>query len=306
MAMKRFLIIPVFAFIFSCNSPSTTDVVDVEEKQERFNNLEDTNLTQEFKDYWYSGTAEISSYELSQSRYGEMRNGKAVMIFVTEPFDTIDEVKADRPDEDSRPVMKLNVTRDFNTGIYPYSIMSSTFLPLDKKDNALKISSSIQEWCGHTYMQLNQNEAVYDIEQFSYFQSETDYKMEVENVMTENQIPVQLRLNPSEMPTGELKVIPSAEYLRLKHVETRAYNATASFKEIEDGYLYSIRYKDLDRIIAFKVEKEAPYKILTWMERYSDGGKPAVSTGTLIKTLNTPYWSQNSNKHEVLRDSLGL
>ncbi|MGJ8685512.1 MAG: septum formation inhibitor Maf [Nonlabens sp.] len=304
--MKRLLIIPIIVLLTSCNSGVSVYNDEPSDVKERFETLEDIHLSQEFKDYWYGGKAEISSYELSQSRYGEMRDGKAVLIFVTEPFDTIDEVKADNPDEMSRPVMKLNATRDFNTGIYPYSIMSSTFFPLDKKDNALKISSSIQEWCGHTFMQFNQDENVYDVDLYSYFQSEGEDYFEVENVMTENQIPVQLRLNPTEMPTGAMKVIPSAEYLRLKHVETKPYEVTASLREIEDGYLYSMRYTELDRMIAFKVQKEFPHKILAWMDRYTDGGKPAVSTGTLIKTINTPYWSQNGNEHEVLRDSLQL
>lgn len=304
--MHKLLYITLAVLITSCNSGTSTIEADADIDSNRLESLEDLTLTQEFKDYWYSGKAEISSYELSQSRYGEMRDGKSVMIFVTEPFNTVDEVKADNPSEDNRPVMKLNVTRDFNTGIYPYSIMSSTFLPLDKKDNAIKISSSIQEWCGHTYMQLNQYDKVYDVSLFSYFQSEQEDYFEVEHVMTENQIPVQLRIDPTSMPTGELKLIPSLEYLRLKHVETKPYEATASFREIEDGYLYSVRYKDLDRIIAFKTQKEAPYKVLSWMERYNDNGQPAVSTGTLIKTLNTPYWSQKGSEYEVLRDSLQL
>ncbi|PQJ32895.1 septum formation inhibitor Maf [Nonlabens arenilitoris] len=304
--MHKLLYIALAVLITSCNSNTSTKSTTTDINSKRMESLEDLTLNQEFKDYWYNGKAEISSYELSQSRYGEMRDGKSVMIFVTEPFNIIDEVKADNPSEDNRPVMKLNVTRDFNTGIYPYSIMSSTFLPLDKKDNAIKISSSIQEWCGHTYMQLNQYDKVYDVSLFSYFQSEQEDYFEVEQVMTENQIPIQLRIDPTAMPIGDLKLIPSLEYLRLKHVETKAYDATANFREIEDGYLYSVRYKELDRIIAFKTQKEAPYKILSWMERYNDNGQPAVSTGTLIKTLNTAYWSQKGSEYEVLRDSLQL
>ncbi len=264
------------------------------------------NLNQEFKDYWYSGTAEISSYELSQARYGEMRNGKAVMVFVTEPFDATEQVKADQNAPDNIPVMKLNATRDFNTGIYPYSMMSSTFVPLDQRNNAVKVASSIQEWCGHTYMQFNEAGDSYDVTLHSYFQSEGNRDFTVPNVMLENQIPVQLRIDPLAMPTGEMQVIPSTEYLRLKHIETKAYPATASIRTMEDGYVYSIRYADLNRIIAFKTEKEFPYKILSWMERYNDGGSPMVSTGTHIKTIKSAYWNKNSNADEALRKELGL
>ena len=268
--------------------------------------LEDRELSQEFKDYWYSGTAEISSYELSQARYGEMREGSAVMIFVTEPFDKNNQIKADQNQPSNRPVLKLNATRNFNTGIYPYRIMSSTFLPLDKKDNAVKIATSIQEWCGHTYMQLNQGGAHYDVILHSYFQSEGNKKFKVANVFTENQLAIQLRLNPKEMPVGELQMIPSTEYLRLKHIPTKPYDVVAKLSEITDRYLYSVQFIELGRTIAFKTEKEFPFRILSWMDRYKDGATPMVSTGTLKKTITTPYWRQNSNKDAVMRDSLGL
>jgi len=37
---------------------------------------------QQFGDYWYTGEAELTSYELKQSRYGEIHEGHAVLIFV--------------------------------------------------------------------------------------------------------------------------------------------------------------------------------------------------------------------------------
>ncbi len=36
--------------------------------------------------------------------------------------------------EDRVPVLKLNFSKKFNTGIYPYSMMSSVFMPI-KGDN---------------------------------------------------------------------------------------------------------------------------------------------------------------------------
>ena len=52
-------------------------------------------LSQTFKDYWYAGKAEITSYKLEQARYGEIRNGKAVLIYVTEDFLPNKQVKAE-------------------------------------------------------------------------------------------------------------------------------------------------------------------------------------------------------------------
>ena len=66
-------------------------------------------LSKEFKDYWYKGTAEITSYSLQQARYGEMRKGNAVMIFVTEPFLPGLQVKADTNENTNIPVLKLSI-----------------------------------------------------------------------------------------------------------------------------------------------------------------------------------------------------
>ena len=88
----------------------------------------------EFGDYWYQGKAELTSYDLEQARYGEIHPGHAVLIFVTEDFSRSKHVKLDRPQsagDDAVKVLKLNFMKKFNTGIYPYSMMSSMFTPID-------------------------------------------------------------------------------------------------------------------------------------------------------------------------------
>ena len=80
-----------------------------------------TNLTYEsqaFRDYWHAGKAEVSSYDLQQSRYGETRGGKAVLIFVTEDLSKKLQVKLDDPSGRNKiNVLKLNFTKSFITGI---------------------------------------------------------------------------------------------------------------------------------------------------------------------------------------------
>ena len=94
-------------------------------------------LSEEFKKYWYAGNAEITSYKLEQARYGELREGTSVLIYVTEPFLPEVQVKADRSNSTNIPVLKLNATKKYLTGIYPYSIMSSTFYPVDDNRHAI-------------------------------------------------------------------------------------------------------------------------------------------------------------------------
>jgi len=133
--------------------------------------------SKEFNDYWYQGQAEISSYQLEQARYGEMRSGHAVLVFVTEDFSAKKQVKLDRPQEnaaDAVKVMKLNLTKKFNTGVYPYSMMQSVFTPVNRKQSphSLKVTTSSQEWCGHTFQELNLEKNNYLSTLSSYFESE--------------------------------------------------------------------------------------------------------------------------------------
>ena len=156
-------------------------------------------LSKEFKDYWYAGNAEITSYEIKQARYGELREGTAVTIFVTEDFLPGAQVKANNPSKENIPVLKLNSTKKFLTGIYPYSIMTSTFSPVNSEEHALKVSNSVQEWCGHVYAQLN-NKKQFEVTAHSYFEGEADQNMKLPKTWLENELWNLIRINPNELP----------------------------------------------------------------------------------------------------------
>ena len=84
-----------------------------------------------FDAYWHDGKAELDGYRLELSRYGAPRPAQAVMIFVTEPFSQSKHVKLDDPSRspgDAVDVLKLNLVRDFQTGIYDYNTMVSLFV----------------------------------------------------------------------------------------------------------------------------------------------------------------------------------
>jgi hypothetical protein len=135
-------------------------------------------------------------------------------------------VKADNYSDKNTPVLKLNATKNFNTGIYPYSIMQSIFYPVANNQHALKISASIQEWCGQVYSQLN-NRDDFELISHSYFQSESDQSFTIKKAWTENELWTKLRIDPNNLPIGSIEIIPSFEYLRLKHITAKAYSANA-------------------------------------------------------------------------------
>lgn len=266
-------------------------------------------LSPDFRAYWFAGEAEITSYDLKQARYGEMREGHAVLIYVTEPFRTDLQVKADNPGADNLTVLKLNRSKNFLTGIYPYSIMSSIFQPVSRKSQALKVSTSVQEWCGHVYTQLN-NRDQFEINSHSYFESEGDRHMTLAKSLLEDEIWTQIRLEPESLPTGSLKIIPSLEYLRLTHQEIKAYQAVGRLSGSGSWQTYSLEYPELGRRLDIRFETSFPHRIEGWDETYPSGfgpeAKPLTSTAVRKRTLKTPYWQKNQNKDVILRDSLGL
>ncbi|MEM5541029.1 septum formation inhibitor Maf [Olleya sp. AS48] len=298
--LKSYLLIFSIFLISGCKEQPKTDTKTTYNQVETV--TEKTKLpafktNKQFNDYWYSGQAEITSYQLEQSRYGEIRKGTAVLVFVTEPFLENDQVKADQSNPSNINVLKLNATKKFNTGIYPYSIMQSTFYPVSNNQHALKVSASVQEWCGHVYTQLNNREQ-FQVTSHSYFQGEADQNFNLEKNSLENQLWTQLRIDPTSLPTGNINIIPSLEYTRLNHTPLKAYNA---FAENKPGQ-YTLTIKDLDRKLTINYNPNFPFDIQSW-EEVQNGN---LTKATKIKTLQSDYWNKKSNTDLDLRKTLGL
>lgn len=287
-----FLILLIF--FGSCKNNSSEDSL-----------LPKRQLSDNFKNYWFSGEAEISSYFLNQSRYGENREGTAVLIFVTEDFLPEAQIKANSQNEGNIAVLKLNMTKNFITGIYPYSIMQSTFYPLEGDNHALKVSTSIQEWCGQVYMQLN-NRRDFEIVLNSYFEGEADKDFAIEKTYLENEIWTQLRIDPNQLPSGEIEIIPSFEYLRLAHVDLKAYKAIAEFYQDGEMSVYKISYPELQRELKIFYRNSFPFTIEGWEETTEQNGKKQITSAQKMEEIKSAYWNKNSNKDLPLRNKLNL
>jgi len=313
MIINNKIFIPFLLLSFlciSCQNPDSKIDETIENSSEMsLDESETRELNQEFKAYWFDGTAEITSYQLSQERYGEIREGSAVTIFVTEDFLPEVQVKANEFSEDNTTVLKLNLVKKFNTGIYPYSIMTSVFNPIYKKSHALKISNSVQEWCGQVYMQLN-NRKEFEFISHSYFQGEADESKTLEKNWLEDELWNLLRINPAELPTGDINIIPSFEYLRLRHKPTTAYEASVSLKQGDSISIYTINYPVLERELTLYFKSKFPFDIEKWEETNGSTNTSDTlrlkTTAIKIKTLKTAYWQQNSEKFAYLRDSLKI
>lgn len=271
-----------------------------------------------FNEYWYGKGAEISRYELTQARYGELHKGHAVMIFVNERFDTKKQVKSDNPTpENSIDLLKLNFIRKFNTGIYPYSTMVSVFSPIDIMQYPLpiKMTTSVQEWCGNIFMQMNLRERNYDVNSYSYFEETGDESFTLGNTISEDAFWNMIRFDYRQLPVGKFEVIPNSMFVRLKHIPLKAYTASALLRSLPSSTSkslmeYQITIPKLEKTLSIQFEKEFPYRIESWQETYlsgwGDDAKVLTTTANRTHTLNEPYWEKHDVKDVVLRKLLGL
>ncbi len=271
-----------------------------------------------FDDYWYQNKAELNSYDLEQARYGEIHRGEAVLVFVTEDFSASKLVKLDDPKSnpnDAIKVLKLNATRNFNTGIYPYSMMASIFTPIDlkKQPNTLKITSTSQDWCGQSFMQVNLDKKNYNISLNSYFESVGDQQYNVEKVMPEDEIWNRIRIEPKSLPVGKIKLLPSTFYTRFRHSEFKPEMAVASMEKDEGNpamMVYNIQYKNIDRTLKITFQEKFPFQIEGWEETYTSGwgnsAKMLTTKAVRKKSMMLDYWTKNSNDDLVLRKDLEL
>jgi hypothetical protein len=264
--------------------------------------------TSAFDDYWYGGKAELNLYELNQERYGELRKGHAVLIFVTEDFLTDAQVKKEKEtNQHSTSVLKINQLRKFNTGIYDYSTMGSVFSPVKQHtpSSPIKSTFSAQEWCGQTWLQFNQRSGGYEVAGYSYFQQEGDVRRVLQQVYLEDGLWNQIRLNPELIESGEVQMVPSGQFIRFKHISIQPFAAnlsTVAYQGEEfqgnDLMVLKLQYSDIERALSIYYEKEFPHFIVGWKE--------GNTTAKIKRKLKLDYWNKNSVQDSVFRKELGL
>lgn len=271
----------------------------------------------EFNAYWNAGVAELARYELTQARYGSLHRGEMLAIVVTEPFRADKQVKADgAPNGADAAVLKAQLMRRFATGIYDYAITTTSFKPLDTTayPQALKISGSAVDWCGHAWLQLNLKKDGYAAQGRSYFEESGDEDFLIPAAISEDEIWQRIRIAPLSLPVGKLKVVPSLVSSRLRHRKLAAEPAVAelqtfaALKQSEYSLLYDAGLPG-ERRIAFVFENKFPYKILEYQETYMDGfksPKKLTTVARLKKTVRSAYWQEHDPEHAKLRREFGV
>jgi hypothetical protein len=253
-----------------------------------------------------------------QPRYGHTRAGSAVLIFVTEDFSDSLRVKADpgkHPASDVYPVLKLNAVRDFQTGIYDYNVMTSTFARVAPGWPVAKVSFSSQEWCGNVYHQLiprgNGIAGIFH----SYFDGEADGTDALANPadgVLEDEVPIRIRGWLEEwMPRGASKTVPflpSVLRARLEHRPLAWGKATVSRGAATSRITVPFGSFEVEtwtvaeegsRTVTYLVEAAPPFRLIRWTS--SDGEQ-----ASLVGSDRLTYWQLNHPGDEKWLKNLGL
>ncbi|HEX5131870.1 MAG TPA: hypothetical protein VFX92_05225 [Candidatus Krumholzibacteria bacterium] len=270
----------------------------------------------QFDHHWHDGKAELDGYHLVVSRYGQDRKATAVMVFVTEPFSEAKRVKVDDPTAnpaDTFDALKLNLVRDFQTGIYDYNTMLSVFVRSATME-PVKVSFSSSEWCGHVYSELIFQPKAIRGQYLSYFEGESGPVNlgRPTGGITEDELFIALRgLRHDFMAAGETKTLPylpGSFYSRLTHKPlewTQAVITRAKGTEsvtVPAGTMESFRYdvKIADgRAGVFYIENEYPHRIVQWSLA------PDVR-GELTGSARLPYWMAHAEGDEKYLKDLGI
>lgn len=266
-------------------------------------------VADQFSDYWYSGKSEVAVYELSQSRYGKEREGTMSLIYVTESFSKSKHVKLDYPQQagkDKTTVMKLNYVKKYNTGLYPYSVMTSAFAEVGS-GTLLKATTSVQEWCGHVFLQANKKGKNYHVKGFSYFESEGDESVNISKAKLEEELWVNLRNGANTIQEGSFEMVPSQEFLRLYHYPIEAQKAELQIENTETTKTITLSYeKPLKRTLTITQNKEFPNTITAWKEVIVKGGQKFETIAQLKSVNHIPYWQMNTPQYDGMRKEVGL
>lgn len=269
------------------------------------------------KSYWEDGKAEVSVYNLNQNRYNSLHPGKLVNIFVLEDFLTDQQVKNESyQNKNSTQILKNIRSSKFTTGIYDYSLHTSVFTPLNQKEySTLKVTNTIQEWCGATFHQLNAKNDQYILEQRSYFEKEGDRIVKLKMAIVEDALMNQIRLDYEKLPVGEFELISKLNYTALKHKPLKVYDASGTVKKYEATYFegeqlleYKYVVNEQRREVTIVFEGLSPFKIVGFTESYPSAfdGEVRTTTAKLISNERLAYWGMNSPKDAEMRNKIGL
>ena len=228
---------------------------------------QETNKT--FTDYWKKGKIEITKYELKED---SILVGEGSLTFSIDYVEGVNKT-------DSIQVLHSDFSGKIHKDNYDYSDMTSTYSPLNQtlRPHATKVINSVQEPTINSFLELSQIPKSYEIESENTFKEITKKHFILERKNLEDELWAKIRMNPNDLPTGDIEIIPSFAYWQSVRKSPNIYEAKAVLKDYlgteftgKKLKIYSLEYPDLKRNFSIVFEGDFPFEIVGW-KRMSDG-----------------------------------
>ncbi len=228
---------------------------------------QETNKT--FTDYWKNSKTETTKYELKED---SISVGEGSLTFSIDYVEGVNKT-------DSIQTLHSDFTGEIHKENYDYSAMTSAYLPLNLtiRPHAMKVINSVQEPTVNSFLTLSQIPKSYEIIAKSTFKEKTKEHFVLERKNLEDELWAKIRMNPNDLPTGDIEMIPSFAYWQSVRKSPNIYEAKAELKEYAGTEftgkklkIYNLDYSDLKRNLSIVFESDFPFEIVGW-KRVSDG-----------------------------------
>jgi hypothetical protein len=228
---------------------------------------QETNKT--FIDYWKNGKIETTKYDLKED---SISVGEGSLTFNIDYVEGVNK-------SDSIQVLHSDFTGKIHKENYDYSAMTSAYLPLNLtiRPHAMKVIDSVQEPTGNSFLELSQIPKSYEINAKNTFKEKTKEHFILERKNLEDELWSKVRMNPNDLPTGDIEMIPSFSYWQSVRKSPNIYEAKAELKDYvgteftgKKLKIYTVDYPDLKRNLLIVFEGEFPFEIVGW-KRVGEG-----------------------------------
>jgi hypothetical protein len=250
--------------------------------------------------YWNDGKAEFDIYDAKIVRYGQPRDTEVIHIFVREPFDARQFVKADKPDKPGViSVLKLNQIVRVPTGIYVYQQMHSNFWRVDDA-RLIKFSLTSSDSCGNSF-KLGTRNALFGGWRYHFHtywdgMAEGDERIGAPaNGYFYDELPMRVRTIDFSKNSGEFAIKLARTMIHSKKGSMEFKPAKVSFKA--EGKQIVVNVAHADGADQFTLGAEFPHLMEAW--KMADGGELKLK-----HSLKIDYWRYHfiGDKERALAD----
>jgi len=244
-------------------------------------------------DHWDRGKAQVDVYDADYLKYGVRRKGRLTLVLVKEPFNLKTGVKEKGA---GAAVLKMNLIRRFNTGIYDYYQMGSAFVDV-RNGRLAKFAGSSQDGCGMTYKVYADG----GLRTFSYFDGEGEKhdRLDLKGKTFYYMLPLILRYR---LRQGERYALPFYRTMMSnRYVKPRVFRGKVRVDRLKTYQPGDKRYEGVFRVtVTYGEGKDRlhfaaafPHTMLSWHK--ANGDRLMLRRSHFID-----YWNYNRPEHQSL------